>query len=120
MKIAPALCAGNTLVLKAAEDAPLAVLENPAKRRLIATIPRGDAADVEGAVEAAARAFPAWSDSLSGMTLTVGGARFSSNGLLLLVCPGAGGGDPIDLRPGLRIFPQEPAKVGGASTSTRQ
>jgi acyl-CoA reductase-like NAD-dependent aldehyde dehydrogenase len=36
-------------------------VENPAKRRLIATIPRGDAADVEGAVEAAARAFPAWS-----------------------------------------------------------
>jgi acyl-CoA reductase-like NAD-dependent aldehyde dehydrogenase len=29
-------------------------VENPAKRRLIATIPRGDAADVEGAVEAAA------------------------------------------------------------------
>ncbi len=27
LKIAPALCAGNTLVLKAAEDAPLAVLE---------------------------------------------------------------------------------------------
>jgi acyl-CoA reductase-like NAD-dependent aldehyde dehydrogenase len=36
-------------------------VENPAKRRLIATIPRGDAADVEGAVEAAARAFAAWS-----------------------------------------------------------
>jgi betaine-aldehyde dehydrogenase len=36
-------------------------VENPAKRRLIATIPRGDAADVEAAVEAAARAFPAWS-----------------------------------------------------------
>jgi betaine-aldehyde dehydrogenase len=36
-------------------------VENPAKRRLIATIPRGDAADVEGAIEAAARAFPAWS-----------------------------------------------------------
>src|SRR5215813_13232805 len=40
--------------------ATLAV-ENPAKRRVIATIPRGDAADVAGAVEAAARAFPAWS-----------------------------------------------------------
>ena len=26
LKIAPALCAGNTLVLKAAEDAPLGVL----------------------------------------------------------------------------------------------
>jgi acyl-CoA reductase-like NAD-dependent aldehyde dehydrogenase len=36
-------------------------VENPAKRRLIATIPRGDAADAAGAVEAAARAFPAWS-----------------------------------------------------------
>src|SRR4029078_10803068 len=27
LKIAPALCAGNTIVLKAAEDAPLGVLE---------------------------------------------------------------------------------------------
>jgi betaine-aldehyde dehydrogenase len=36
-------------------------VENPAKRQVIATIPRGDAADVNGAVEAAARAFPAWS-----------------------------------------------------------
>jgi hypothetical protein len=40
--------------------ATLAV-ENPAKRRVIATIPRGDAADANGAVEAAAHAFPAWS-----------------------------------------------------------
>ena len=40
--------------------ATLAV-ENPAKRQPIATIPRGDAADVAGAVEAAARAFPSWS-----------------------------------------------------------
>ena len=36
-------------------------VENPAKLNLIGTIPRGDAADVAGAVEAAARAFPAWS-----------------------------------------------------------
>jgi acyl-CoA reductase-like NAD-dependent aldehyde dehydrogenase len=36
-------------------------VENPAKRKPIATIPRGDAADVAGAVDAAARAFPAWS-----------------------------------------------------------
>jgi acyl-CoA reductase-like NAD-dependent aldehyde dehydrogenase len=36
-------------------------VENPAKRRPIAIIPRGDAADVGGAVEAAERAFPAWS-----------------------------------------------------------
>ncbi len=36
-------------------------VENPAKRKPIATIPRGDAADVAGAVEAAARAFPTWS-----------------------------------------------------------
>src|SRR5580698_7340288 len=36
-------------------------VENPAKRQPIAIIPRGDAADVDGAVEAAARAFPAWS-----------------------------------------------------------
>jgi betaine-aldehyde dehydrogenase len=35
-------------------------VENPAKRTPVATIPRGDAADVEGAVEAAARAFPTW------------------------------------------------------------
>ena len=36
-------------------------VENPAKRRPIAEIPRGDTADVNGAVAAAARAFPAWS-----------------------------------------------------------
>jgi acyl-CoA reductase-like NAD-dependent aldehyde dehydrogenase len=36
-------------------------VENPAKRTLIASVPRGDTADVNGAVEAAARAFPAWS-----------------------------------------------------------
>jgi acyl-CoA reductase-like NAD-dependent aldehyde dehydrogenase len=36
-------------------------VENPAKRCPIAEVPRGDAADVNGAVEAAARAFPAWS-----------------------------------------------------------
>src|ERR1700730_1173743 len=36
-------------------------VENPATRKPIATIPRGDAADVAGAVDAAARAFPAWS-----------------------------------------------------------
>src|SRR5271163_4515275 len=36
-------------------------VENPAKRQPIAIIPRGDAADVSGAVEAAERAFPAWS-----------------------------------------------------------
>ena len=36
-------------------------VENPAKRKPIATIPRGEAADVAAAVEAAARAFPAWS-----------------------------------------------------------
>ncbi|HEX3860393.1 MAG TPA: aldehyde dehydrogenase family protein [Stellaceae bacterium] len=37
------------------------LVENPAKRQPIAEIPRGDEADVNGAVEAAARAFPAWS-----------------------------------------------------------
>ena len=36
-------------------------IENPAKRCPVAEVPRGDAADVNGAVEAAARAFPAWS-----------------------------------------------------------
>ena len=41
---------GNTLTV-----------ENPAKRRPIAEVPRGDAADVNGAVEAAACAFPGWS-----------------------------------------------------------
>jgi betaine-aldehyde dehydrogenase len=35
-------------------------VENPAKRKPIATIPRGDASDVNRAVEAAARAFPPW------------------------------------------------------------
>jgi acyl-CoA reductase-like NAD-dependent aldehyde dehydrogenase len=39
----------------------LLTVENPAKRQPIAEIPRGDAADVNGAVEAAARAFPTWS-----------------------------------------------------------
>ncbi|HEY1261215.1 MAG TPA: aldehyde dehydrogenase family protein [Stellaceae bacterium] len=37
------------------------VVENPADRRPIAEIPRGRAADVDAAVTAAARAFPAWS-----------------------------------------------------------
>jgi acyl-CoA reductase-like NAD-dependent aldehyde dehydrogenase len=36
-------------------------VENPAKRCPIAEVPRGDTADVNGAVEAAARAFSAWS-----------------------------------------------------------
>jgi acyl-CoA reductase-like NAD-dependent aldehyde dehydrogenase len=36
-------------------------VENPAKRRKIAEIPRGDAADVDRAVQAASRAFPSWS-----------------------------------------------------------
>jgi betaine-aldehyde dehydrogenase len=36
-------------------------VENPANRQAIAQIPRGSAADVEHAVQAAARAFPAWS-----------------------------------------------------------
>jgi acyl-CoA reductase-like NAD-dependent aldehyde dehydrogenase len=39
----------------------LLTVENPAKRQPIAEIPRGDAADVNSAVEAAAKAFPAWS-----------------------------------------------------------
>jgi acyl-CoA reductase-like NAD-dependent aldehyde dehydrogenase len=37
------------------------VVENPAKRQPIAETPRGAAADVERAVKAAAKAFPAWS-----------------------------------------------------------
>lgn len=36
-------------------------VENPTQRRMIATIPRGDAEDVERAVQAASRAFPSWS-----------------------------------------------------------
>ena len=36
-------------------------VENPAKRRPIADIPRGDASDVDRAVQAAARAFTTWS-----------------------------------------------------------
>jgi delta 1-pyrroline-5-carboxylate dehydrogenase len=36
-------------------------VENPAKPFPIAEVPRGDAADANGAVEAAARALPAWS-----------------------------------------------------------
>src|SRR5277367_425797 len=46
--------------VNSASGATLTV-ENPAKRKPIAVIPRGDAADVSGAVEAAERAFPAWS-----------------------------------------------------------
>jgi acyl-CoA reductase-like NAD-dependent aldehyde dehydrogenase len=37
--------------------------ENPAKRVPIADIPRGDAADVDRAVRAAAKAFPGWSQT---------------------------------------------------------
>ena len=36
-------------------------VENPAKRRIIAEIPRGRAEDVDRAVQAAAKAFPSWS-----------------------------------------------------------
>ena len=36
-------------------------VENPAKRRPIADVPRGDRTDVDRAVQAAARAFPTWS-----------------------------------------------------------
>ena len=36
-------------------------VENPAKRRPIAEVPRADAEDVDRAVQAAAAAFPAWS-----------------------------------------------------------
>ncbi len=36
-------------------------VQNPANRGLIAAIPRGNAADVDRAAQAAARAFPAWS-----------------------------------------------------------
>ncbi|MGH8325904.1 MAG: aldehyde dehydrogenase family protein [Steroidobacteraceae bacterium] len=43
----------------AASGAELKV-ENPANRKVIATIPRGGAEDVERAVQAASRAFPAW------------------------------------------------------------
>jgi acyl-CoA reductase-like NAD-dependent aldehyde dehydrogenase len=39
----------------------LLIVENPAKRCPIAEVPRGDTADVNGAVEAAATAFPTWS-----------------------------------------------------------
>ena len=35
-------------------------IENPAKRTTVAEVPRGAAADVEAAVAAAAKAFPAW------------------------------------------------------------
>jgi acyl-CoA reductase-like NAD-dependent aldehyde dehydrogenase len=36
-------------------------VENPANRQKIAEIPRGGAADVDRAVQAASRAFPSWS-----------------------------------------------------------
>jgi len=36
-------------------------VENPANRQIVAQIPRGGADDVDRAVQAAARAFPAWS-----------------------------------------------------------
>lgn len=42
-----------------ASGARIAV-ENPANRKVITDVPRGDAADVDAAVAAAARAFPAW------------------------------------------------------------
>ena len=40
---------------------PVITVENPAKRVPIAEVPRGNAEDVDRAVEAAHRAFPAWS-----------------------------------------------------------
>ena len=36
---------------------------NPATREVLARVPRGTAADVDAAVEAAAAAFPAWRDT---------------------------------------------------------
>src|SRR5690348_3105642 len=39
-------------------------VENPANRRVIASIPRGNAADVDRAVAAAREAFPAWRDTV--------------------------------------------------------
>jgi len=44
-----------------AKSGRVLAVENPAKRVSIAEVPRGDAADVNRAVEAAAHAFPAWS-----------------------------------------------------------
>ncbi|MFI5001976.1 MAG: aldehyde dehydrogenase family protein [Reyranellales bacterium] len=46
--------------VQAVSGARIAV-ENPAKRTPVAEVPRGAAADVDAAVAAAARAFPAWS-----------------------------------------------------------
>jgi acyl-CoA reductase-like NAD-dependent aldehyde dehydrogenase len=43
------------------ESGSVLTVENPAKRRPIADIPRGNAKDVHRAVQAAARAFPEWS-----------------------------------------------------------
>src|SRR6187431_405398 len=45
----------------AADGGVMEVL-NPATEESIATVPRGSAADVEGAVAAAKEAFPAWRD----------------------------------------------------------
>lgn len=43
-----------------AEDGRTIDVENPANRTVIAQVPRAGAADVDRAVEAAARAFDAW------------------------------------------------------------
>jgi aminobutyraldehyde dehydrogenase len=47
----------------AAADGATTEVLNPATEEVIATAPRGSAADVDGAVEAAKRAFPRWRDT---------------------------------------------------------
>jgi betaine-aldehyde dehydrogenase len=48
---------GNWVESASGEVLPV---ENPARRQIIAEIPRGSAADVDRAVETAAAAFPGW------------------------------------------------------------
>ena len=52
---------GGNWVESASGD--LLPVENPARRRIIAEVPRSSAADVDRAVEAAAAAFPGWAKS---------------------------------------------------------
>jgi acyl-CoA reductase-like NAD-dependent aldehyde dehydrogenase len=88
-------------------------VENPAKRQPIAEIPRGDTADVNGAVEAAARAFPAWSKV----------APRDRGRLLLRIAEAMearaeGVARTIALEPATRCAPRLAAKRGSAPTSS--
>src|SRR5690554_1723039 len=58
VRVARMLIDGQWVAAASGETLPV---ENPARRRIIAHVPRGRAEDVDRAVKAAHKAFPAWS-----------------------------------------------------------